>query len=819
MNDLQAAPLVQRFPALKRLTTVASKKVPFIPQHSNVECGVACLAMVLAYHGKHVAREELRSVLGPTRDGVRAAHLLRTARHFGLLARGFKGDLEALRCAPRGAVLHWQFNHYVVLQGVGRDYIDIVDPGKGPRRVSWQELDKAFTGVVLVFEPGSDFERSDAQPKRHGLYANLLRAGDWKRIFSVSFAAQLVTLSLPMLVALIVDRVLPRSDEHLLFVIAFGLGVIVVFYWFTQVVRGHLLLELRTVLDAKLTMQLVDRLLALRYTFFQQRSVGDLILRLESSKMVREVLTSGALTAVLDGTMMILYLGVLLVISPMLGVVVVGLGSINVLVLWSLRGRRRAHHAEMIERQAASESYQYEMLNAIETIKGMGNEQRAVDRFTNLFVDQLNLGLNYGKLEIFFSSLTSVLRLGAPLVIFTLGALEVLGGTMSIGTMLAINTFAVGVFDPLSRLVEKLEQFERLGIYVDRMLDVFESPREQELGKPELLQPLSGAIELDGVSFRHGPMEPQVISEASLSIRPGEFIGIVGPSGAGKSTLASLMLGLYTPNEGRVLFDGRPLSEIDLTSVRAQIGVVTQNTQLFGGTIRSNIAMSDPELPHSEIERAARLANIHDDILRMPAGYDTVLASGGGSISGGQRQRIALARALARRPAILVLDEATSALDAASEAAIQSALEGIRCTRIVIAHRLSTVARADRIVVVDRGRVVEHGTPEALLARGEIYARLVAQQTGHAAFALPLVQPQPAAAEAAQVQAVPAQPVAEVTPDLVITLEKPPGHPLARTRPGGGVREHKEARVEASVVSVVACRVIGLGVAERSLVE
>ena len=371
-----------------------------MPQHSSVECGVACLAMVLAYHGKHVAREELRSALGPTRDGVRAAHLLRTGRHFGLRGRGFKAELDALRQVPRGAVLHWQFNHYVVLQGVGKQHIDIVDPARGPRRVPWHELDKAFTGVVLIFEPGADFVTSDNRPKRKGLYANLLRAGDWKRIFSISFASQLVSLALPMLVALIVDRVLPRSDEQLLYVVAIGLALIAAFYGLSQIVRGHLLLHLRTVLDAKMSMELVDRMLALPFTFFQQRSVGDLILRLESSKMVREVLTSGALTAVLDGTMMILYLGLLLAISPMLGLVVVCLGAVNVLVLVASRGRRRAFHAEMIDRQAASESYQFEMLTAMETLKGMGCEQRAIDRWCNLFVDMLNNQLQFGRLEI-----------------------------------------------------------------------------------------------------------------------------------------------------------------------------------------------------------------------------------------------------------------------------------------------------------------------------------------------------------------------------------------------------------------------------------
>jgi ATP-binding cassette subfamily B protein len=716
--------LVTRFPALRRLMAARRGKVPFVPQFSNVECGVACLAMVLAYHGKHVAREELRSALGPTRDGVRAAHLLRGARHFGLRARAFKGDLQALRHTPRGSILHWQLTHYVVLQSAGKAHVEIVDPALGPRRLPWKEVDKAFTGVVLTFEPGSDFV-SGPRGKRHGFYRSLLRSGDWTRILTMSFAAQLVTLGLPLLVSLIVDRVLPRGDARLLYVVGFGLSWMVGFSWLTQLVRGHLLLNLRTSFDAKLTMELVERMLSLPYSFFQQRSTGDLVLRLNSTKMVREILTSGALSAVLDGSFMLVYLLLLSAMSPIMGLVVVGLGLVNVLVLFALRGKRRAFCAELLVRQAECEDYQFELLNAIQTLKGMGCEDRAQERWSNLFVDLLNNQLAYGRLEIAFQAFTSALRLGAPLLIFSLGAREVLGGALSVGAMLAVNTFAIGVFDPLSRLVEQLDDFERLHIYLERMLDVHESPPEQPRGLTRVHERLSGLIELDQVSFRHGPLEHDVIQQVSLQVKPGEFIGIVGASGSGKSTLASLMLGIYPPTQGRVLYDGRSLQELDLRSVREQIGVVTQDTHLFAGTVRANIALANPELPLGEIEHAARLARIHDDIVKMPMGYSTLLSSGGGAISGGQRQRIALARALLRRPAILVLDEATSALDLRNEAGVQEALASLRCTRIVIAHRPSTVAAADRILVVEAGRIIEQGAPSELLQHGGAYARLL----------------------------------------------------------------------------------------------
>ncbi len=324
--------------------------------------------------------------------------------------------------------------------------------------------------------------------------------------------------------------------------------------------------------------------------------------------------------------------------------------------------------------------------------------------------------------------MTSTLRLGSPLCILGYGAYSVLEGNLSLGTMLALSALAAGFLGPLSNLVSTFGQLQLLRSYTERIDDVLDTAPEQDRRRVRPAPPLQGQITLEGVSFRYAPLSPPVVREVSLCIEPGQFVALVGRSGSGKSTLASLLLGLYAPTTGRILYDGVDLAELDLRSVRRQLGIVTQQPYLFGGTLRSNIALSDPTLSLDAVVEAARRARLHDEIMALPMRYDTLLLDRGASLSGGQRQRVALARALVRRPAILLLDEATSALDAVTEAEVQAELVRLQCTRIVIAHRLSTVASADLILVMEDGVVVEQGRHADLIAKGGAYARLVAAQ-------------------------------------------------------------------------------------------
>jgi ABC-type bacteriocin/lantibiotic exporter with double-glycine peptidase domain len=429
-----------------------------------------------------------------------------------------------------------------------------------------------------------------------------------------------------------------------------------------------------------------------------------------------------------DGAFVVLYLALLLIASPTMGGIVLLLGVIQVTVFLFSRRRRKELMAQELETATRSGSYTVQVLAGIETLKAMGREERAAQHWSNLFVDNLNASLGRGQLSALVDALTTSLRLGSPLIVLCVGGLQVLSGNLSLGTMLALNALAAGFFAPLSNLVSTAGELQLVENYAERLDDVFNSAAEQDRTKVKQSGPLRGRIELEHVSFRYGPLSPFVIQDVSVGIEPGQFVALVGKSGSGKSTLASLLAGLYLPGSGRIRYDGIDLSELDLRSVRQRLGIVTQRPYLFNQSIRQNIAAADPSVSYDAVVEAAKRACIHEEILEMPLGYNTILQEGGGSVAGGQRQRIALARALVSKPAILILDEATSALDAVTEKNVQAELAKLECTRIVIAHRLSTIADAELLLVLDQGRVIEQGTHQELIARGGAYDKLVAAQ-------------------------------------------------------------------------------------------
>jgi len=725
--------LLKRFPALLRLGLPGgTRRIPVIPQLDASDCGAACLAMVLTYHGKEVGLNEVRQVLGVSRDGASALALLEAARWYGLRGRGVSLEVEDLDYLPAGSILHWEFRHFLVFERLGPGGVDVVDPAIGRRRVPLAEFRRSFTGVALVLEPGDAFvrEKGQGRPMVRHLKQLLFQSGLLPRILITSALVQLFALGLPALTGALTDRVVPRGDYHLLLVLCVAMASLIGFQLLAALVRSLLLLHLRTELDARLTLGFVDHLVELPYVFFQRRTAGDLMNRLNSNTTIRELLTSGALAGLLDGSLVLMYLLLLFVVNGPLGFLVLGLGLLQVAVFFLTWRRQAELMARNLEAEAKSEAYQVEFLTGMETLKAMGGEHRAVDRWSGLFVEVLNVSLLRGRLNALVDAVMSTLRLGAPLVILCFGAWQVLRGGLSLGSMLALNAVAVGFLGPLSNLVSTLTQLQLLGSYLDRIHDVLDAPREQEQEKVRRAPALTGRILLDKVSFRYDANAPLVTRDVSVEIKPGQLVAIVGRSGAGKSTLAHLLLGMYRPSSGHILYDDTELSELDLRSVRQQVGIVLQNPALFSASIRSNITLADPTLPLQNVVDAARMAHIHDEILAMPMGYESILLDRGTSLSGGQRQRLALARALVRKPAILLLDEATSALDAITESKVHQALAELRCTRIVIAHRLSTVVGADLILTMEDGALVEAGTHEQLLARGGVYASLVSAQLG-----------------------------------------------------------------------------------------
>ena len=723
--------LEDRFQALNQLDAGRRRRIPHIQQLTVTDCGAACLAMVLAYHGKDVRLDEVRSTVDSNRNGTGALDLLNGARRYGMRGRGLSVEIEGLQKLPRGTILFWEFRHFVVFDRMTKNGITIVDPATGRRKVPMDQFRRSFTGAALVLEPAANFRATDqkrANTVWRYLKQILAHSHLLFRIAVVSGLIRVFMLALPIMTGVLVDRVIPRGDYALLQVLAVGVGALVLFNFLASMIRNHVNLHLSTRLEAEMTLNFVGHLVDLPYEFFQSRTTGDLMVRLGSNTQIRDILTSSTLSALLDGSLVSIYLVLLLLASPQLAALTLGLGAARMVLLGVIRRKQKELVSRSLEVESRSQTYQMEMLNGMETLKSLGAEHRAAEHWSNLYVDALNVSLERGRLNAWFDALIGALRMVSPLAILGLGAIEVLSGDLSLGTMLALTALASAFLTPLDSLVNAMTRFQLLSSYLDRIDDVFTTPREQETRTTRPAGRLRGEIRAESVAFRYGPLSPPVVRDVSFNVEPGATLALVGRSGAGKSTLGKLLVGLYRPSSGRILYDGVPLERFDCRSVRAQLGVVTQSPYLFSGSISSNIALANPSLGLDQIIEAAKLAGIHDDILQMPMGYETIVSTGGSSLSGGQRQRIAVARALVHEPRVILLDEATSQLDGVTEAMVRNNLRKHSATQIIIAHRISTIIGADQILVMEAGRVVQVGTHQELLGCDGAYRALVGAQ-------------------------------------------------------------------------------------------
>lgn len=713
------------------LSHLRPRRVPVILQMTEMECGAAALAMVESYHGRETRVDELRALLEGGRDGVTAQSIARQARDHGLIVRAFSVEPQDLGQLPLPAILFWEFNHFVVLERWTPDRVDIVDPALGRRRLSAAELDAGFTGVVMTFTPGINFQRRQLSGGRDwaGYFAGILRE-DLSlpvQVIIASFLIQILALASPIFTQLLIDDVLPAGDTGALILLGVAMIVLTLGYLLVEFARGVLLLNLRSRLDVRLMTGFVDHMLRLPYAFFQQRSSGDLLMRLQSNAYLREILTGEAFSLVLDSVLVLTYLAYLLWKSPLMAGLAILFGVLQVALLLGTVGRQRRLAAEVLATEADEQGYLVEAMKGMATLKATGAEERAFGTWENLFYRSLNTSIRKSFQSLVIDNGRWFLRALAPIVLLWVGVGQVIAGTLSLGEMLALNSVALLILSPLSSLVRSIQELQLAGAHLERITDVLEAPPEEQPAAAPAPE-LRGDIELRDVSFRYRPDAPYVLKNISLSIRAGQKVAIVGRSGSGKTTLGHLLLRLYTPESGAITYDGHDARALDLRALRQQFGVVMQDPFLFSGSVRQNISLHDPDLPMARVREAAQVAAIAEEIEALSMGYETYLAEDASTVSGGQRQRLALARALATQPSILLLDEATSHLDPITERRLEENLSELRITRIVIAHRLSTVRNADLIIVLDQGDIVACGTHDELLARGGEYAALVGAQ-------------------------------------------------------------------------------------------
>lgn len=707
-------------------------RVPVLQQISMVECGAACLAMVLSYHGRKTTVSEVREQCGIGRDGLSALSIVKSARKYGMRVRAVSLEENDFRFVTLPAIVHWEFNHFIVVERWTPKYVDVVDPGSGRKRISAKEFDEGFTGVVIMMEPGEQFSRVNkvAQLSLASYAKGYVKQAPVAliQVLGASLLLQILGLVFPALSAVIINNLIPMKMSSALQLLGIGIVMIVLAQAVTKLLRSMILLYLQARVDTNLMFSFLERLFSLPQRFFLQRSTGDILARVSSNTVIRDTISNQLFSTVLDGTFVLVYFFILLSLSPIFTLIIVVIGVLQTLLILSTGKRLSELNRRELAAAGKSQGYLTEALAGMKTLKSAGAEHRALERWSNLFFDQMNISVRRVYFTSLIDTMLSTLGTFAPLILLWLGTQQVINGTMQLGTMLALTSLGSSLLGPITSLIGSGRQLQLVQSHMERLADVLDAEPEQDVQEVSQPPQLTGRIQLENVSFQYDPQSPPVLRDISVSIEPGQKVAIVGRTGSGKSTLGSLLLGMYTPTKGHVFYDGIALHTVNYQAVRAQFGVVMQEASIFSGSIRENITLNEPGMNMEQVIRAAQIAAIHEDIMKMPMEYETMVSEGGNALSGGQRQRLALARAIVNTPSVLLLDEATSSLDVVTEQAVEHNINQLACTQIIIAHRLSTIRNADVILVIHEGQIVESGDHEGLLKHNGFYAKLIQSQ-------------------------------------------------------------------------------------------
>lgn len=678
------------------------RRVPVIHQTEASECGLACLAMICGHYGKNVDLISLRQQFNLSARGATLASAQGIASQLGMMTRALSLDLDEIGALKKPCILHWDFNHFVVLVNVKRHHFVIHDPARGRRSVGLSEMSQHFTGVALEVWPGSEFT---AETIRHRINLKALIGnvqgikGALIKIFSLSIVIESINLVMPIGTQLVMDHAIPAGDRGLLTLICIGLMFFILLRAATSMIRAWSSLVMSTLIGVQWKAGLFSHLMQLPLAYFERRKLGDIQSRFGSLDTLRTTFTTSVVGAIMDMIMVVGVLVMMVLYGGYLTWIVLGFTLTYVLIRLFTYDYYRQLSEESLVRGARASSYFMETLYGIATVKMQSMTERRGAHWLNLEIDTINTSIKVTKMDLFFGGINTFIATCDQVVILWLGTSLVIDNQMTIGMFVAFGAFRGQFSDRVASLTNFLLRLRMMSLHNERISDI--ALNDMESKKPDItdvakMQPAS--LEIDDLSFRYDSQSLAIFSNLNAVIAPGESVAIVGPSGAGKTTLMKVLCGLFEPESGKVIVDGMDIQQLGINNYHKKIASVMQDDKLFSGSIKENICGFVEDVDEPWMIECAKASYIHDVIMSMPMGYETLIGELGEGLSGGQKQRIFIARAIYRKPGILFMDEATSSLDIESESFVNQAIKKMEITRIIIAHRESTIASADRVI-------------------------------------------------------------------------------------------------------------------------
>ncbi len=706
-------------------------KTPTIYQMEATECGAASLSMIFAYFGKNIPLEQMRIETGVSRDGCNAGNIMRCAKKYGLDCHGYRKEPAALRELPTPCIIHWNFNHFVVFEGFKGKHAYINDPAMGRRKLTMEELDDAFTGIVLTFKKTDSFVKEKKKNTMMTFIKHRLK-GQYSTLFRLLFVGLLLVfpgLLFPVLSQVFMDDVLVGGNTSWFTKLILFMCATILLQAILTIYRNVVLAKLQKKMVLLSAREFLHNMFRLPISFFDQRYVGDLSGRVSNNANVSVFLAGELAETALNIFVAVFYLVLLLIYSPILTAIAIGTVLINLIVVKITSDMLSSASIKLQQDSGKLAGAVCAGLSITSTLKASGAENEYVGRILGYNAKTICTEQKLSKTQQVINAIPDAVKMLGDVLVLIIGGLIVINGDMTVGMLVAFTTLFGSFNEPVDALVGFVKNIQTTKADINRVEDIMKYPLDEKfdasVAKKQVKTKLDGSVELDDIAFGYSKLKDPIVAGFSFKIECGSSIAFVGSSGCGKSTVSKIVSGLYKPWQGRLLFDDIPVEELPNEVLNASVSTVSQNITLFSGSIRDNLTMWNSSISESDMIAAAKDACIHDIISQKPGAYDYKLTEGATNLSGGQRQRLEIARALATNPTVLIMDEATSALDPVVEKKIMDNIKRRGCTCVIVAHRLSAIRDCDQIIVMNRGKIVQRGSHDELAQVDGHYRRFI----------------------------------------------------------------------------------------------